>query len=257
MSERPPYPTERSLAEAREEQAALRTHVAYPGRVQSYNASTQTADVVPLIRQQVPQPDGSYALEELPVVPSVPVVWPRVGGWFVAMALVPGDTVQLVVNTSAIGHWRAGDGSVTDPGDLRRQHLAHAVAIPGLYVRQKALAHAPTPTGSGGALAATDAALVIGSDANGPRVTLRPNGTVQVTQGSAVVIEVDASGVVHLGGAAGSFVALAPLVDAIVSSLKSAVAGWTPVPNDGGASLKAVVAAWSPSSTAATHVKGT
>ena len=68
---------------------------------------------------------------------------------------------------------------------------------------------------------------------------------------------VDASGVVHLGGAAGSFVALAPLVDAIVSSLKSAVAGWTPVPNDGGASLKAVIAAWSPSSTAATHVKGT
>ena len=174
MSERPPYPTERSLAEAREEQAALRTHVAYPGRVQSYNASTQTADVVPLIRQQVPQPDGSYALEELPVVPSVPVVWPRVGGWFVAMALVPGDTVQLVVNTSAIGHWRAGDGSVTDPGDLRRQHLSHAVAIPGLYVRQKALQRAPRATGEHGVLQATDAALVIGSDADAARITFRP-----------------------------------------------------------------------------------
>ena len=221
MSERPPYPTERSLAEAREEQAALRTHVAYPGRVQSYNASTQTADVVPLIRQQVPQPDGSYALEELPVVPSVPVVWPRVGGWFVAMALVPGDTVQLVVNTSAIGHWRAGDGSVTDPGDLRRQHLAHAVAIPGLYVRQKALQRAPRATGEHGVLQATDAALVIGSDADAARITFRPNGALEIAQGDRIVAQVDPDGTVHMGGAAGDFVALASLVDARLGAIRT------------------------------------
>lgn len=169
--ERETYPSERALAEAREEQSALRTHVAYPGRVQSYYADSQTADIVPLIRQQVPQPDGSYALEELPVLPSVPVVWPRVGAWFLAMALVPGDTVQLLCNTSAIGHWRTGTGDVTDPGDLRRQHLAHAVALPGLYTRGKALAHAPSG----------DTGLVLGSDAaDGPRVTLRADGSIVI-----------------------------------------------------------------------------
>lgn len=63
------------------------------------------------------------------------------------------------------------------------------------------------------------------------------------------------------GGQAVQFVALANLVDAQLAALKSAIAGWTPVPNDGGAALKAALTAlftgppvW-PASTAATKVK--
>lgn len=250
MNERETYPSERALAEAREEQAALRTHVAYPGRVQSYDAATQTADVVPLIRQQVPQPDGSYALEELPVLPSVPVVWPRVGAWFLAMTLQPGDTVQLLCNTSAIGHWRTGTGDVTDPGDLRRQHLAHAVALPGLYTRGKALAHAPSG----------DTGLVLGSDASGARVAMLTNGTLRVTQGTATVLEIDTAGVVHLGGAAGELVALSNLVTSQLTALKAAINGAAVVPGDGGATFKAnimaALASW-PSTVAATKTKAT
>lgn len=213
MSERETYPSERSLADAREEQQGLRTHVAYPGRVQSYDAATQTADIIPLIRQQVPQPDGSYALEELPVLPSVPVVWWRVRGWFMALKLEPGDTVQLLVNSSAIGHWRAGDGAVCDPGDLRRQHLAHAVAIPGLYTRGEALEHAPSG----------DDALVMGADATGgTRLTFKTSGAVTITQGAAVVAQIDVDGTVHIGGAAGDFVALAGLVSARLTALQTA-----------------------------------
>jgi hypothetical protein len=248
--ERETYPSERALAEAREEQSALRTHVAYPGRVQEYHADTQTADIVPLIRQQVPQPDGSYALEELPVLPSVPVVWPRVGAWFLAMALAPGDTVQLLCNTSAIGHWRTGTGDVTDPGDLRRQHLAHAVALPGLYTRGKALAHAPSG----------DTGLVLGSDTSGARVAFLANGTMRVTQGDATVLEVDTAGVVHLGGAAGEFVALANLVTTQLMALKTAINGAAVVPGDGGAAFKAAImaalASW-PATVAATKTKAT
>jgi hypothetical protein len=248
--ERETYPSERALAEAREEQSALRTHVAYPGRVQSYDATTQTADIVPLIRQQVPQPDGSYALEELPVMPSVPVVWPRVGAWFLAMALVPGDTVQLLCNTSAIGHWRTGTGDVTDPGDLRRQHLAHAVALPGLYTRGKALAHAPSG----------DTGLVLGSDTSGARVAFLANGTLRVTQGDATVLEVDTAGVVHLGGAAGELVALSNLVAAQLTALKTAINGAAVVPGDGGAAFKSnlmtALASW-PGGVAAAKTKAT
>jgi hypothetical protein len=250
MSERETFPSERALLDAREEQAELRTHVAYPGRVQSYDPATQTADVVPLVRQQVPQPDGSHALEALPVVPSVPVLWPRVGGWFLAFQLRPGDTVQLLCNTSAIGHWRAGQGDVTDPGDLRRQHLAHAVALPGLYTRGRALGHAPTG----------DDELTLGSDAGGgTRLTFKTDGTLTVTRGSTVRLQLDPDGTVHLGGTAGEqFLALANLVDALFNGLKNMFTTWVPVPHDGGAALKTLATTWcaTVSSVAASRAKG-
>lgn len=252
MSERETYPSERALLDAREEQAELRMHVAYPAQVQSYDAATQTADCVPLIRQQVPQPDGSYVMEDLPLVPSVPVIWPRVGAWFTAFKLTPGDTVQLLVNTSAIGHWRVGNGDVTDPGDLRRQDLSHAVALPGLYTRGRALAHAPDG----------DVAAVFGSDADdGTRLTFKTDGAVEIACGATVRMRLDADGTVHVGGASGDqFIALANLVDARVAEIANLLKTWTVVPNDGGAALKtAALALWpgAPTSTAATKAKAT
>ena len=240
--ERLPYPAELDVLRARLEQHALEQHVALPGRVQSYDAATQTADVVPLVRHPVPQPDGSYALEDLPVVPSVPVVFPRTGRWMLTLPIVAGDTVQLLVNTAAIGHWRAGSGDVTDPGDLRRQHLAHAVAIPGLYARSAALGHA----------SATD--LVLGDD-QGTRVAIKPDGTVTITTGAGVALKIDADGTVHLGGAAGEAVAMAALVKGNLDALKTIFDAWSPVPNDGGAALKTALAGWTVAEVAATKTR--
>ena len=240
--ERLPYPAELDVLRARLEQHALEQHVALPGRVQIYDAATQTADVVPLVRHPVPQPDGSYALEDLPVVPSVPVVFPRTGRWMLTLPIVAGDTVQLLVNTAAIGHWRAGSGDVTDPGDLRRQHLAHAVAIPGLYARSAALGHA----------SATD--LVLGDD-QGTRVAIKPDGTVTITTGAGVALKIDADGTVHLGGAAGEAVAMAALVKGNLDALKTIFDAWSPVPNDGGAALKTALAGWTVAEVAATKTR--
>lgn len=243
--ERMPYPTETEVAHARMEQHDLERYTGCPGRVQRYDAATQTADVVPLVRHPVPQPDGSYTMEDLPVVPSVPVLMLRSGRMFFAPPLAPGDTVQLLVNTSAIGHWRAGAGDVTDPGDLRRQHLSHAVAIPGLYVRRKALAHA----------SATD--LVMGDD-EGTRLAIKPDGTVTVTTGAGVALQIEADGTVHLAGAGGELVAMAALVTAQLNALKAAIAAAVPVPMDGGLALKTALlgslSSW-PASVAATKTR--
>lgn len=252
--EREPFPTERSLADAREEQAELRAFVAGPGRIQSYDAASQTADIIPLIRQQVPQPDGSYAMEELPVIPSVPVKFMRSRRWFVAFKLTPGDSVELLGNTSAIGHWRAGDGGVTDPGDLRRQHISHAIALPGLYTRGQALAHAPTPSG--------DDELVIGSDvSDGTRLAFKSDGSVEITRGNTACIRLDADGTVHLGGVLGDhFVALENLVTNQFVALKTAIAGAATAPSDGGALFKtnilAALTSW-PGPVAALKTKAT
>jgi len=240
--ERPPYPTELDGERARREVHELEQHVAIPGRVERYDAATQAADVLPLVRHPVPQPDGSYALEDLPVVPSVPVIFPRVGRMFVSLPVSVGDTVQLLVNTAAIGHWRAGSGDVTDPGDLRRQHLAHAVAIPGLYARSAALGHA----------SATD--LVLGDD-QGTRVAIKPDGTVTITTGAGVALKIDADGTVHLGGAAGEAVAMAALVKGNLDALKTIFDAWSPVPNDGGAALKTALAGWTVAEVAATKTR--
>lgn len=222
-------------------------HVALPGRVVSYDENTQTADVLPLVRHPSPQPDGSVAQEDLPVIPSVPVLWMRGGGCFVALPLEPGDGVQLLVNSAAIGHWRAGQGEVTDAGDLRRHHLSHAVAIPGLATRGAALQNAPNPA----------TGLVLGQDAdNGTRVRIDRDGTVTVVRNTTELLRIETNGEVTLGGTAGAqFVALANLVDARLSALKTILTGWTVVPGDGGAALKAAMAAWSVASVAATKGK--
>lgn len=211
--DRPSHPRERDVLDARARQAAIEHHGPQPGRVQSYNPATQTADVVPLLRSQAPQPDGTTALEALPVIPSVPVVFLRVGGWGMSLKVSEGDTGLLVPCDGAIGHWRVGQGDVTDPGDLRRHHVAHSVFVPGLFVRSRALAHA----------ASGDDALVIGSDAsNGTRVSFRTDGSVRITQGSEVVAQIDTDGTVHLGGAVGELVALANLVNDRLSKLQNA-----------------------------------
>ena len=240
--ERLPYPAELDVLRARLEQHDLEQHVAIPGRVQRYDEATQTADVVPLVRHPVPQPDGSYALEDLPVIPSVPVLWPRTGRWMLTMGMTAGDTVQLLVNTSAIGHWRAGDGDVTDPGDLRRQHIAHAVAIPGLYTRGHALQHA----------SATD--LVLGDD-QGTRLSIAPSGAVTVETSAGVALKIDADKTVHLGGAVGEAVAMAAQVKGILDALKTVFDEWTPVPNDGGGALKAALTGWTVGDVAATKTR--
>ena len=222
--ERLPYPTERDVLDAREEQLELRLDTAFPGRVQSYDPDLQVADIVPLIRKQVPQPDGSHTTEELPVLPCTPVCFPRMGPWFLSFPIAPGDTGLVIVCSGAIGHWRVGDGDVTDPGDLRRFHLAHSIFLPmGLVPRGRKL----TKTGAAGVSEAAPSiptGVVLGSDnISGPRVLLRSNGGVEVETGGATALRVESNGTVHLGAAAGAaFVALASYVDARLATIQAA-----------------------------------
>lgn len=203
MAERPVDPDLEDVLTAREEAARLDLDVAIPARVERYDAATQTADVVPLLRRPVPRPDGGHAFEADPVVPSVPVQWPRVGAWALTMKVEPGDTGLLLCCDGDVGTWRAGGGDVVDPVNLQRHHLSHAVFLPGLYTRGRALARAATGT----------AGMVIGSDTSAARITFNTDGSVEVAQGSTVVIRVDATGTVQLGGTG-----LAALLDGVVTA---------------------------------------
>lgn len=212
MGERLPYPTERDVLDAREEQLELRMDTAFPGRVQSYDPVLQVADVVPLIRKQVPQPDGGYVMEELPVLPCTPVCFPRMGPWFLSFPIAPGDTGLVIVCSGAIGHWRVGGGDVTDPGDLRRQHIAHSIFLPmGLVPRTRSL----TQTGAAGATDGRPTGVVLGSDAaGGPRVLLRADGGIEIVAGGRVSIRSSATTRVEMQDGSQPFVRGTALADA-------------------------------------------
>jgi len=116
-------------------------HTAFVGRVERYDAVTQTADVLPLIYRPVTSESNEIVYEQLPVLPALPVLTPRAGAAYLHMPVSVGDFVLVTCLESAYRHWRQGDGRAEHPGDLRRHHLAHAVCQPvNLYPAQQALA---------------------------------------------------------------------------------------------------------------------
>lgn len=122
-------------------------HVMLPGRIDSYDASLQKADVEPLIRRLQKTVDGEIK-EDLPVIPGVPVVFPRAGGFKITMPVQEGDRCMLVfcersIETYQTGTGRRGDNSAlirqSDPDTFEMHNLSDPVAIMGWYNDAEAL----------------------------------------------------------------------------------------------------------------------
>lgn len=117
-------------------------HVALPGKVESYDKSKQVADIKPLIQRNFVTSEGTDVVEALPVIPQVPVVFPRAGDFFISLPIKPGDLVTLLFCERSIDKYTQGNGEDTDPVDLRKHALIDAVAFPGFYPFNKSLADA-------------------------------------------------------------------------------------------------------------------
>lgn len=203
------------LAELQFAAWAEELHTALPGRVESYDAAAQTADVRPMVRRALPNVEGGTTPREMPVLRSVPVVWPRTGSWFLHMPIVAGDSVLLVVLERDLARWRQ-TGAVSDPIDHRHHHLAHAVAVPGLFPRASALAENETAT----------------SNARGSELVLGHT--------SGQILRVSSTGILA-GRQAADGVAMSTPTDARLSAIEAALnalSAATPTANDGGAALQ-------------------
>lgn len=156
------------------------------GRVQSYDATKQVADILPVVRRPLSSADGDIEHEDLPVLPNVPVLQPRAGGFFIHLPVMVGDTVLVIFTSDSFQMWRE-TGSVVNPGDLRRHSLTNAIAIPGIFPNAQPLTDAPLP-------------------------------------GMSTTEAVFGGGVYRFGGqASAEFVALASLVTAQLAALKAAI----------------------------------
>jgi len=113
--------------------ALTNLNVALVGKVLSYDASKQVADIQPVVKRLVPSGvSESEVVEDLPTLPSVRVLTLRGGGFFLHFPLKPGDTVLVVCLDRDTAPWfRKGESSA--PGDQRLHHLSNAIAIPGLF----------------------------------------------------------------------------------------------------------------------------
>jgi hypothetical protein len=108
---------------------AAEVFTTFPGRVETYDPATQTADVAPVVRRHLPTEEGDIMYEDLPILPNVPVCFPRGGGCYVQFPLVKGDHVLIHVSMLGTAEWRK-DGETSDPGDLRLHHPANCFAVP-------------------------------------------------------------------------------------------------------------------------------
>lgn len=182
---------------------ALDLHVALPGRVEKYDAATQTAEVLPMVRRAIVDEDGDVQHEDLPPIPNVQIAFPRGGGFSATWPLDKGDHVLLVFNSWATGQWRE-TGDISDPIDLRKHSLSNPVAIPGVAPKREVLP--------------TDAAAAV----------------IEVA-GTATELKV--------GAAASSFVSLDDKVQTRLGEIYTAISGAAVAAGDGGATLKSAIIA--------------
>src|SRR3954462_1232005 len=100
-------PTLAEIFDAHRQAILEELHICIPGRVKSYDATKQVADVISCVRGTIANAEGETLHEELPVIPNVPVSWPSGGGYYLHLPLAAGDHVWLVFNEASIAQWRA------------------------------------------------------------------------------------------------------------------------------------------------------
>ena len=136
-------------------------HTCLPGRIEKYTRTEQKANVKPLIKKKYL--DGTAV--EFPVIPNVPIVFPRTKRGGITFPLEQGDGVLLVFSERALDRWLSS-GEDVEPGDYRKFDLSDAIAIPGLFSFKQ-------PN-----LATNDDDVEIHNE--GQRITIKKNGDIEI-----------------------------------------------------------------------------
>jgi hypothetical protein len=112
--------------------------VSLPGEIVKFDPSKQLADVRPLLREGHEDETGVEVVEELPVIPNVPVQMYGAGDLVLTFPVEQGDPCLLVFTDRSLDLWKERGTSV-DPVDLRRHNLTDAVAFVGVRAKPAAL----------------------------------------------------------------------------------------------------------------------
>lgn len=143
-------------------------HTCLPGRVEKYDFKTQKATVKPLLKKVY----NDKSVLEMPVLPNVPVIFPRTKRSGVTFPLERGDGVLLLFTERALERWKLS-GDVSEPGDSRRFDLTDSVCIPGLFSFNQTN------------IASNNDDLEIQHE--GQKVTIKKNGDIELGAGESLL----------------------------------------------------------------------
>lgn len=148
-------------------------HTAIPAVVERFfqRGDLWMVDAKPVLsrRYVIDGADGERRPEtkDYPVIPDVPVSYPRGGGGYMSWPLERGDLCLLIFSERSLDRWIDSDGrTVVYPDDARKHHISDAVCIPGLATVGNPVTVHPTD-------------LVLGTESGDVELHITPGGEVQ------------------------------------------------------------------------------
>lgn len=113
------------------EAAKADLHTCLPAIITAWDPATQLADVKPVVRQHYLDEDMTLQSEQMPVIPSVPVVFPRTQSFAITFPVAVGDRCLLIFSESSTDRYLANGGTDVDDPITRRHALDDAFALIG------------------------------------------------------------------------------------------------------------------------------
>ncbi len=130
-------PSEERQGRLNERAAAIKTRVAIPGIIQSFDAAAQTVTVQPALREKIIT-DGDEVWTDIPLLVDVPVALPRAGGYALTLPIRSGDECLVVFGDMCMdGWWQSG--GVQNQVECRRHDLSDGFAIVGVWSQPRVL----------------------------------------------------------------------------------------------------------------------
>lgn len=202
-------PTLADALEAVTEHRTREVRTAEPGRIISYDPEKNRAEVELCIKGKLYCVDG-YETTPAPLLPTVPVLWPRGGGAFITWPLRKGDYCLVIVQRKSIDQWCAKGGTQVDPIFDWYHCYDDAVAIPGFYPYPEALKHEDLDN------------IVLGFETGSVRLKIKEDAVEVTKKTGEGIFKARADGVVEVGGTEYA-IALAEKVMEELKKLKDAL----------------------------------
>lgn len=180
-------------------------HTMMPGKILRYHPLDQTADVQPMVKRVVYDPETlAKTYESYPAIPRVPVNFPGGSGLSITWPLDAGDTVDLIFCESSLADYLQ-TGQESAQQDVRRHSLAYPICYPTRH---------PAPSPSTDPTTQNNDSMMLGQE-NGLKIVIDP------TNGRVVIGT--SSGDFDLSSLTTDFVALSKKVDDALENIRNVV----------------------------------
>lgn len=117
-----------------------------PGYIVDFDATTCTATVQIGVQGIFSSPDGSESNVNIPVLPNVPVIFPRGGGCSLTFPVKAGDECLVIFASRSCGAWKESGGAQVQSSPRRMHSLSDGFALMGTSSQPHVIENLSTST---------------------------------------------------------------------------------------------------------------